>query len=202
MNLNLSNQAKGTLYSVIGVLIITPDSLLVREVSQLPDFVVIFYKFIFLAAFLTIVLLAIDPKEFTKAFTTLGYIGWGASLIWGISSFLVTIALQTTAVANVLVILAANPLFSSILSYVLLKESIPLRTIAAGIVCFIAILIIFYSQLGAGGGDTIGLVCALGASFTMASYFVLLSLSQKRTGLADNIYLCSLIFVFEKVLFV
>lgn len=40
-----------------------------------------------------------------------------AGLIWGASNFLFTNAVQLTAVANVLVILASNPMFSSFFRY-------------------------------------------------------------------------------------
>lgn len=182
MTINLSNQAKGTLFCFFGVLILTPDSLCVRELARLPDFTVILYKYLFLASFLTIVWFAAFPQTFVKSFQDLGYIGWIASLLWGLCNFLITVGFQTTAVANVLVIIAANPLFSSVLTYYVLKENVPLRTILAACVCFAAILIIFYSQLNASGSDLIGLICALGASISIASYFVLLRLAQVRTG--------------------
>lgn len=182
MNWSLSNQAKGTLYCFFGVLILTPDSLCVRELARLPDFTVILYKYLLLASFLTIIWIAASPQTFVKSFRDLGNIGWIASIMWGSSNFLITVGFQTTAVANVLVIVAANPLFSSILTYILLKENVPTRTIVAACVCFAAILIIFYSQLNASGSDLIGMICALGASISIASYFVLLRLSQVRTG--------------------
>ena len=46
--MNISKQTKGTLFCVVGVLIISPDSLIVRELSHLPNYTVIFYKFIWL----------------------------------------------------------------------------------------------------------------------------------------------------------
>lgn len=56
---------------------------------------------------------------------------------------LFTAAIQHTAVANVLVIVASNAVFSSIFSYLLLKEIIPLRMWVTSFVCFGAIALIF-----------------------------------------------------------
>ena len=64
----------------------------------------------------------------------IGLIGVLAGIVWGIQNFLITYAFQKTAAANVLVIVAANPMFSAILSYFLLNEKAPVRTILASIV--------------------------------------------------------------------
>ena len=179
----VSNQLKGTLYCILGVLAITPDSLLVREASTLPDMQVILYKMLFLALCLLVTLLASEgPLGTVRVFQELGWIGWGAGFIWAISNFAINYAFIQTAVANVLVILAANPMFSAVASYFLLGETIPRRTVAAALVCFAAIIIIFYDQLGSGGGDAIGLICALVASLTLGLYFVLIRYASVKTG--------------------
>jgi drug/metabolite transporter (DMT)-like permease len=56
---------------------------------------------------------------------------------------LFTAAVQNTAVANVLVIVASNTVFSSIFSYLLLGELIPIRMFVTSAICFGAIALIF-----------------------------------------------------------
>lgn len=56
---------------------------------------------------------------------------------------LFTAAVQNTAVANVLVIVASNTVFSSIFSYLLLGELIPIRMFITSAICFGAIALIF-----------------------------------------------------------
>jgi drug/metabolite transporter (DMT)-like permease len=66
-----------------------------------------------------------------------------AGLLWGASNMLFTAAIQNTAVANVLVIVASNTVFSSIFSYLLLGELIPIRMFITSAICFGAIALIF-----------------------------------------------------------
>jgi drug/metabolite transporter (DMT)-like permease len=182
---NWSNQVKGTVYCVTGVLVLTPDSLLVRKVSRLPNFEVIFLKYLILAVFLTIVLLITQGSGIIKSVKNLGWIGWAAGFVWAVSNFSITYAFQNTAVANVLVILAANPMFSAIGSYFLLKETIRIRTMIAAAVCFSAIIIIFSGELGKGGSsaaDVIGLINALAASVTFGFYLTLIRYSELKNG--------------------
>ncbi len=40
----LSNQAKGTLICIVGVLILSPDALLIRKLSNVPNMAVIFFR--------------------------------------------------------------------------------------------------------------------------------------------------------------
>ena len=60
---------------------------------------------------------------------------------------LFTAAIQNTAVANVLVIVASNTVFSSIFSYLLLGELIPIRMFVTSAICFGAIALIFSGKL-------------------------------------------------------
>jgi drug/metabolite transporter (DMT)-like permease len=181
-----SNQVKGTILCVVAVFILTPDALLVREVSHLPDLQVIFLKYLFFGLFLLVALLA--SQGFTAVVNLVihfGWIGWSAGVIWAISNVTVNIAFQNTAVANVLVIVAANPMFSAVASYFVLKETIRLRTIIAALVCFSAIIIIFSGDLGKHSNhstDAIGLMTALVASVTLGFYLVLVRYSGIATG--------------------
>jgi drug/metabolite transporter (DMT)-like permease len=77
---------------------------------------------------------------------SLGPFGWGAGMLWGASNMLFTSAIQLTAVANVLVIVASNTVFSSIFSYLLLGELIPIRMIVTSLICFGAIALIFSGE--------------------------------------------------------
>lgn len=169
----VSNQTKGTIMSILGVICLTPDSLLVRELSSLPKFTVILYKYILFASILTTILFSVNPKQFVKSFTELGIVGISSGVIWGVSNFLITVAFQTTEVANVLVISAASPLFSTVFSYFILRDLSPTRTVIAATICFFIIMVIFYSQMGKGVG---GILCAIGGSSSMAMYFVLIRL--------------------------
>ena len=96
-----------------------------------------------------------------------------AGLLWGVSNFFFTIAVQNTAAANVLVINASNTVFSSIFAYFLLGEPIPLRTAATILVCFGAIVLVFSSELGGGIDGLGGNLYALAAAVLLGLYLPL-----------------------------
>lgn len=174
-----SKEVQGRIYCLIGVLAITPDSLIIRELSDLPNDTVMLYKYLLVTATFSVILLAQNRQESLHAFYQLGFLGVLVGVVWGCCNFFFTYAFQTTAIANVLVINAASPFFSTILSYFLLHEIAPIRTIIASIVCFIVIVAVFYSQFGNG---IIGVLSAILASFTAALYFVLSRLAYLSTG--------------------
>lgn len=94
-------------------------------------------------------------------------------------SFFFVNALRHTAAANALIILAATPLFSSLLSWLFLRDKIARRTWLAITICFGGILLIFSGSLRS--GLLFGDLLALGATLMWASNLVVL-----RKGKAVN----------------
>jgi len=82
-----------------------------------------------------------------QKFYDIGYIGTFAGLLWGAAGITFTLAILNTHVANVFIIMATNPLFSYLFSYLLYGEDMPWRTIITMIVCFSAITVIIVLEL-------------------------------------------------------
>jgi drug/metabolite transporter (DMT)-like permease len=186
---HLSDQTRGSIYCIAAVLILTPDSLCVRILQEhgLPNFAVIFYRYVLYTSVMIVVHVAKEGKNSVKEFLSIGWMGALCGLVWGVSCLSITYAFQITAVANVLVINSANPIFSALFSRLILKEIIPWRTFIASIVAIIAILIIFSGQLGQQhSGSSLGLFLSLIASSTMGLYFVLLRLTAGPNGYVFN----------------
>lgn len=175
---NLSNQMRGTILCVVGTLILSPDTLLIRKVSNIDGYTVQFYRyFISGTIFLMLVFSLNGHQRFFQTFRDLRLVGYIAGLVFGLSNFLFTEAVQSTAVANVLVINATNSAFSAILSYFLVKETIDFKTILTIIVCFGSITLIFADNLNSNTSTSTnikGIICALFASITFGSYFAIL----------------------------
>jgi drug/metabolite transporter (DMT)-like permease len=180
----LTNQTKGTLYCLVGIIILIPDSLILRELSNIPNFTIIFLKYLIFTLTYIVVYIALEGKNVFTSFIKIGWLGLLAGIIWGISNLLITYSFLSTAVANALVINLANPMFSALFSWIILKENIPMRTIIASLISFGAIILIFYSQLGSTGStsNTIGLICAMIASACMGLFFVILRLAAGKEG--------------------
>lgn len=174
--LKVSRHTLGTIYCIVGVLALTPDSLMLRKVSNVPSYTVLFYRYLSFAltAFLTLVLT--QKGETWRSFKQIGLWGVATGLILGVSNICITLGFLNTAAANVLVIYSSNPVFSALFSWLLMREKIPLRTILTSLVCLGAIALIFSSELGGSsdGNDLAGLLFAFGSSISLGLFFVLL----------------------------
>jgi drug/metabolite transporter (DMT)-like permease len=171
----LSKYAKGISLSFAGILILTPDTPLLRLLAEVsPDLTVLFWRCTISAMSVLLMMLPLGGFRRTgKAFRGMGPYGITAGLLWGVSNFFFTLAVQNTAAANVLVINASNTVFSSIFAYFLLGEPIPLRTAATILVCFGAIVLVFSSQLTGGADGLAGNFYALAAAATLGLYLPL-----------------------------
>lgn len=134
-----------------------------------------------------------ERRHTIEKFKEIGKVGVLASISWGAANFFFTTAVQQTAVANVLVINASNPMFSAILGLLLLKERIPIHTIICCVVCFGAILLIFSTELGSDSNNLVGMICALLSSVLMGLYFVLLRVASKYEGCEPDMMPCNVI---------
>ena len=179
----ISRHAQGLLTAFFAVLILSLDTLLTRKLGNVPNFVVIFYKnFLFAMPLLLYLLVTSGVQGTIDKFRHIGPYGWFAGLVWGTSNLLITYGFQIIEVATVLVIVAANPMFAAMFSYLILKERVPWYTMLAGLVCFGAIVVIFYSELTSSNSPNVGgLLAALGCAITMGLYFVLLRFIDARS---------------------
>ena len=160
---------KGLVVTITGALLLTLDTPLLRLVDG-NQWTVMFWRGVF-------VFFALSAWWLWKRRTSL-YSGsflmgpWGVfvSLLYGLSNVFFIIALHNTSVANLLVILALNPLICALLSLVLLKDRISISTWAAIASSFIGVAIIVQDGIGKPGsfGDAMSLL----AVFTLASAIV------------------------------
>ncbi|RYH15295.1 EamA family transporter [archaeon] len=179
-----SEHSIGTIMCLVGVLILTPDTLLLRMLSDIPIFPIIFFRHLLITASCTTVLLLYQKTNTLQKIKAIGKTGFLAGVVWGISNFLITYAFLTANVGNVLVILASNPMFSAILSYFLLGEVVKLHTFIASLVCFAAIVVISITAIGSNSDSQaiIGILAAIGSTITLSLYFVLIRVTEKVNG--------------------
>ena len=111
----LNNQQKGSFLAFIGVIFITPDSLLIR-LSSIETWGMLFYRgFIpFVAVLLGLVIFY--KKDFYKALVNIGYTGIFYSISFSICNITFIISIQNTNVANTLIMVAMAPMLSALLA--------------------------------------------------------------------------------------
>lgn len=175
----VSNQLKGTLYCFFGVLILTPDSLLLREVANVSNYVVLFYRFAgFSVCTMAIVVIFFEGSNVWNRIRSLNSLAYSAGIIWGLSQISFAIGIQNTSAANVVVINSSSPIFSAVFEYLFLSEKPKVRTIVTGLIAIGSIVLLFAGDLGK-GDNVFGLLAALGSSIAMGLYFAIIALSSK-----------------------
>ena len=160
---NLTDQQKGSALAFIAVMLITPDSLLIR-LSNIETWGMLFYRGAIPFSVVLIGLLIFYKKNFLKALLNVGYTGIFYTISFAICNITFLVSIQNTNVANTLVMVAMAPMLSAILGGIFLKEVPDQKTWVAILITFFSAIYIFYDsiQLGNFFGDFMGLVTATG----------------------------------------
>ena len=192
---SLNNQQKGSLLAFIAVMLITPDSLLIR-LSNIETWGMLFYRGAIPFVVVLIGLLIFYNKNFLNALFNVGYTGIFYTISFAICNITFLVSIQNTNVANTLVMVAMAPMISAILGGIFLKEVPNKKTWVAIFITFFSAIYIFYDsiQLGNFFGDFMGLVTATG----LAVNAVLVRSAKDRDLLPSAVLgkLCVAIFAF------
>jgi drug/metabolite transporter (DMT)-like permease len=159
--------------SLLGVFVLSPDSLLIR-LADLGDFTLIFYRGLFPSIAITLLLMLYYRREFMPVVMGIGWAGMLNGVLFASTNITFIYSIQTTSVANTLVILSSAPIFAAILSLIILKENQrPITWLVIGL-SFISIFIIGLGSYGNSGlsGDLFALACAVttGSSAVLVRY--------------------------------
>ena len=160
---NFSDQKKGSLLAFVGVMFITPDSLLIR-LSDIETWSLLFYRGLIPFIFVLIGLIFFYKKKTLTAIIKIGYAGIFYVISFSICNITFIISIQNTNVANTLIMVAMAPMLSAILASLFLKEPTSKETLMAIFITFFSVAFIFYDsiQLGNIFGDLFGFITALG----------------------------------------
>jgi drug/metabolite transporter (DMT)-like permease len=192
---NLTSQQKGSSLAFIAVMLITPDSLLIR-LSNIETWGMLFYRGAIPFIVVLIGLLIFYNKNFLNAFFRVGYTGIFYTFSFAICNITFLVSIQNTNVANTLVMVAMAPMLSAILGGIFLKEVPDKKTWVAILITFFSAIYIFFDsiQLGNFFGDFMGLVTATG----LAVNAVLVRSAKDRDLLPSAVLgkLCVAIFAF------
>src|SRR6056297_261464 len=114
---------RGVLTTLAAVAILSPDALLVRLISADP-WTLIFWRGLLSGITILLICMLQMRGSFLRQVRAIGWVGLLAGLMQAVATMFFVNSLRQTAVANTLVILAAVPLFSAVLSRIFLKETI------------------------------------------------------------------------------
>ena len=158
----MSNRNKGLLMSLIGVFILSPDSLLIR-LADLNDLSLIFYRGALPPITIILFLIIYYKGNIAKSFLLMGKAGIIYALLHSLMFITFAYSIQHTAVANTLVIIASAPIFTAILSVIFLKENPKPLTWIIIFFALISIIIISWGSFITTGftGDVLALITGI-----------------------------------------
>ena len=164
---------KGIGIVTAGVLILSPDSLVIRMIEA-DTWILLFWRNLLMSVGLIVLLLARYREETWAVCRATGRFGIWAGIYFGLSSIFFVAAITHTLVANVLVIISLSPLLTAIFGRIFLKEPVPVRTWLAIAGAVGGIVLIFLPNLDGSqvaGQTLIGDLSAVGTAVMMAAYF-------------------------------
>lgn len=166
----LSPHAHGFLVTVAGVLILCPDTLLIRliQAEGASEWSIVFWRGILTSIGLLAFYRVAEGRGSLKRFFRIDRWVVLAGLTMGIQALAFVLSVANTLVANTLIIVATGPLFTALFAWVFLKERPLPRTWITTAAAFAGMLVIFYHDLGSGSlvGDLMALVTAAGLGVT------------------------------------
>ena len=166
----MSDHLKGLLITLFGVLILSPDTLLIR-LAGIEPWSLLVYRGLLMAAGMALISKYFDPAPLARQYRDIGRTGMYAAVLFAISTIAFVNAVSYTTIAHTLVIVATAPLFAALYGRLLLGERLKLYTFIA-ILCVLAGMILVAGEMN-GDSDWIGDTCALISASSIAATFVL-----------------------------
>ena len=143
----MTNHLKGLLIAFLGVLMLTPDPVLVR-LADADTFTILFWRGIFFAIGVFVILFATYRKSTFKELKNIGRPGIWIGLLSGIGGVTFIAAIQYTSIAKVLVIISTAPMVVAIISWAIINERPKLFTWISMVIIVTGIYIVMKGDTG------------------------------------------------------
>ena len=157
----------GVALAIAGVLVLTPDSLLVRLIAADP-WTLLFWRGSGIGISLSILFIARYRRHWAMHVKAIGWRILPSALTIAFGAIFFILSLDATSVANTLLIISTAPLFAALIGSIFLAEKTKPATWAAISVGFSGIMIIVFDSLSSVGvnglpwGEIFALLTALG----------------------------------------
>ena len=167
-----SHKTKGVLLCLCGIVLLSPDSLLLRLIGA-DLWTLAFWRGGLSAVGLAVAVLLMEGRQpGQQQLLRLTRQGVVVAVSFAIANLAFIFSIQNTAVANTLVIMSLSPLFAALLSYFFFREPISTGTWLAAVAIFLGLTMVFYGSLATGG--VVGDLAALVTSICVAISLVLM----------------------------
>ncbi|MFZ8878405.1 MAG: DMT family transporter [Paracoccaceae bacterium] len=172
----MNDRSKGLLITLIGVVFVIPDSIMVRLISSDP-MVTAFWRSLTAGIFVAIFVLLTMRDKVMNTITQMGRAGWMYCVLIGTTSPAFVLAVLNTSVANVVLIFASMPIFSALLSFLILSERPSRRLLLTSSFVFVGLAII---GLGSSGGADANWIGDLWAVYIVIAFSLALTLLRRQ----------------------
>jgi len=158
--------------SVFAVVILSPDSVLIRLVEEaspeVDSWTVLFWRGLLYAVGVSLLVFMKYGSKTIAEFKNIGKGGLVIGFFSGISTGTFVFAIVYTSIANALVIISTGPIMIAIVAWFLLKEKSSVITWTSMIIVFIGIYIVMSGSFGGKNlvGDFFALITAVMMGFT------------------------------------
>ncbi len=173
---------RGVVLSASGMIVISPDGLLLRLVGDTPAWGMVFYRSLAMGLVLALFLGVRHGRAVGARLAALGWMGLVSVAAVTVSNLAFVGAIVNTSVANTLLIIATMPFFSAVFGRVLIGERVRPATAWAIAVAMGGILVIVRGSLG--GGTWLGDALALTAAMTMGLNLVIMRRAPEVDSIA------------------
>jgi drug/metabolite transporter (DMT)-like permease len=137
-----SRHVLGLLIAVAGVVLISPDTVIIRALHADP-WTILFWRGLLSAASLSLIAAIAARGKLVAAFRRIGRVGLLVAVLQGTANIFFVLSVTHTNAANALVIISTAPLFAAIMTRIFLAERLPLRTWVSVVVIVGAVATIF-----------------------------------------------------------
>ena len=167
---------KGLAITFAGVIILSPDALLIKLTGEMGAFENTLVRSVFMALSWA-VMVRLWRGNLFKSLLALSRIGLLAAVLLAVDRLLFIEAVRTTSVTNMLAIFAAVPAFAALIAYVAFREKCGLAKCLAIAASVVGVMIIFMGDLA--NGSLYGNTMAVLAALFYALYIVCMRFSKR-----------------------
>lgn len=186
-----SEHRRGIILVAAGSIVWSTAGLLAR-MAETDVWTTSFWRAVFCALFLTLVLIAFDRKNLRQSIMSIGRPGVIVATLLSVDAILFILALHYTTVANTMFITATTPFIAAIISRVFLKERVRGKTWAATGAAFVGIALMVSESLGTASLIGDGLAVIVTINFAIA---IILMRRHRTINMRPAVWLSALISV-------
>jgi len=178
MKVSLSNHVKGILITAFGVIVVSPDGLLTRLITE-DALTIVFWRGLFSSIGMFLLLLVYYRSKIMDAMFNIGVPGLWMAVLYFFGNLGFVYSITHTAVANTLFIISTTPFWAALIAWLVFREKVAVRTWIAICIAGLGIVIIC-SGKSIMPDAHLGNLAGLLAAATLATSFTIVARNRDR----------------------